>query len=241
MPHRFTVFYLRCTSRYTIEAMEILKKTEYFSALADRELDYVRARVVEKKVKRGELLFLEGEPCAGLHLIVSGRVRIFKTSAEGKEQVLALMQAGHSFNEVPLLDGGPNPASAEALEDTHVYVLSKEAMAQIIYAQPSVALAMLRIFAGRLRHLSVLVEELSFKHVTSRLAKILLEQARHSVDSHGEAPAPHRITQQELAAMVGTAREVVARALKNLEKQGAIKVARQRIVIVNAKELERLV
>ncbi|TAK30640.1 MAG: Crp/Fnr family transcriptional regulator [Chloroflexota bacterium] len=221
--------------------MDILKKTEYFSALSEPELDFVRARVVEKRVKRGELLFLEGEPCAGLHLIVSGRVRVFKTSAEGKEQVLALMQAGQSFNEVPLLDGGLNPATAEALEDTHVYVLSKESMAQIICAQPSVALAMLRIFAARLRHLSVLVEELSFKHVTSRLAKILLEQARQSSAEHGEAHAPHRVTQQELAAMVGTAREVVARALKNLEKQGVIKVARQRIVIVNPKELERLI
>jgi len=221
--------------------MEILKKTEYFSALSERELDFVRARVVEKRAKRGELLFLEGEPCAGLHLIVSGRVRIFKTSAEGKEQVLALMQAGHSFNEVPLLDGGLNPASAEAIEDTHVYMLSKDAMTQIIYAQPTVALAMLRIFAGRLRHLSLLVEELSFKHVTSRLAKILLDQVRQAPEGNGEAHAPHRITQQELAAMVGTAREVVARALKNLEKQGAIKVARQRIVIVNRKELERLI
>ena len=221
--------------------MEILKKTAYFSALSDQELDFVRARIVEKRAKRGELLFLEGEPCAGLHLIVSGRVRIFKTSAEGKEQVLALMQAGHSFNEVPLLDGGPNPASAEAIEDTHVYVLSKEAMVQIIYAQPTVALAMLRIFASRLRHLSLLVEELSFKHVTSRLAKILLDQVSQAPEGHGEPHAPHRITQQELAAMVGTAREVVARALKNLEKQGAIKVARQRIVIVNRKELERLI
>ena len=89
--------------------------------------------------------------------------------------------------------------------------------------------------------LSLLVEELSFKHVTSRLAKILLDQVRQAPEGNGEAHAPHRITQQELAAMVGTAREVVARALKNLEKQGAIKVARQRIVIVNRKELERLI
>src|SRR3989304_1035578 len=157
--------------------MEVLKRTEYFSGLSERELDFIRSRVFEKKVKRGELLFLEAEPCAGMHLVVSGRVRIFKTSAEGKEQVLAIMQAGQSFNEVPLLDGGANPASAEALEDTHVYVLSKEAMAQIIYAHPSVAMAMLRVFATRLRHLTLLVEELSFKHVTSRLAKILLDHA----------------------------------------------------------------
>ncbi len=221
--------------------MEILKNTPYFSGLTESELDFVRARVVEKRVKRGELLFLEGEPCAGLHLIVSGRVRIFKTSAEGKEQVLALVQVGQSFNEVPLLDGGLNPASAEALEDTHVYTLSKEAMDQIIDAHPSVARAMLGIFAARLRQLTLLVEELSFKHVTSRLARILLEQALQAADGHDGAHGPHRITQQELAAMVGTAREVVARALKNLEKQGAIKVARQRIVIVNRRELERLI
>src|ERR1035437_429507 len=113
---------LRCVRAmvYTGRPMEVLAKNEYFRELPPKDLALVRGRVVQKRVGRGDLLFLEGDPCAGLHIVVSARVRIFKTSSEGKEQVLTHIGPGDSFNEVSLLDGGPNPASAEAAEPSHL-------------------------------------------------------------------------------------------------------------------------
>lgn len=226
-----------------VTSVGLLKKIPYFASLEPSDLEKIKSLISEKKFHRNEIIFLEGHPCPGIHFVISGRVKIFKTSVEGKEQVLAVMEPFDSFNDVPLFDGGPNPASAQAVEPSVVYIVQKGNMLSIIHQYPSVALAVLRVFAERLRHLTLLVEDLSFRRVTSRLAKILLQYAQR----YGESPAratsvtlqsppralglKQRITQQELAAMVGTAREMISRSLKALEEEGAIKMERHKILI----------
>ena len=225
----------------TLVSIESLRTIPYFAPLAPADLERFCRLVRVRNYTKNEIIFLEGEPCEGLFLVKSGRVKIYKASEEGREQVLRIMEPGESFNEVPIFDGGPNPASAQAMEDeTTLYLVRKEDALALVQGHPEVALAVLRVFATRLRQLTFLVEELSFKHVTERLATILMLYATEPVDVREGACLKHRLTQQELAAMVGTAREVVARGLKSLERAGAIRVERQRIVIVNKQKLARI-
>jgi len=221
----------------TIE--DILRQTPYFADVSQSQLSAVARSAVERSYRRGDPVFLEGDSCEGLYVVKSGRVRVYKISPEGREQVLLVAGPGGTFNEVPVFDGGPNPASVEALEPTVLLLLPKTTLLAMVEAQPEIGRAFMRTFATRLRQLVGLVEELSFKTVTGRVARILLEQLPSSTGEGGEQ-APRRLTQREIAAMAGTAREVAGRALKALEQQGAVRIERGRIVIVDPERLARL-
>ncbi len=209
--------------------IEAVRSIPYFKGLAAEDLARIREAVSEQTFGRGEFVQQEGDEGRAMYWIREGRVRIFKTSLEGKVQVLKVMGPGDTFNEVPVFDDGPNPASAQTVEPTTLYVIGKEALRRVVRERPAVALALLAAFAGKLRHFTRLVEELSFKTVTARLANILLGLAPEG--GHAGGP-PARMSQQDLAAMAGTAREMVGRALKAFEREGAIRIERQRIVVL---------
>ena len=147
--------------------------------------------------------------------------------------MLRLIAGGHTFNDVPALDGGPNPASAAALEPSVVYVIRRADLHALIVANPEVAATVVQTLASALRHLVALVEDLSLRHVTARVAKILLDQEKASQ----EAQRVYHLTQQEMAALAGTAREVVGRALKELEQAGAIEMRQGRAVVLDRERL----
>ncbi|MDP2735443.1 MAG: Crp/Fnr family transcriptional regulator, partial [bacterium] len=215
---------------------DFLRSLPYFSSLPPADAERIERAAVERSFERGEVLFLEGEPCVGLYVVKTGTVRIFKSSPEGREQVVLVARAGDSFNDIPVFDGGPNPANATALEKTTVVIIPKEAVLSVIASCPP-AMAIIKLFAVRLRRMTTLIGDLSFRSVLSRLAKVLLEVA---VAEGGPAPA-QRLTQEEMAAMVGTVRDVIGRALRLLEKDGAIRLQRQRIVVVDPEKLKRMV
>lgn len=215
---------------------EILRQVPMFAPLAAEDLAHVAAVTVEREFARGDIILLEGDRGGALHFVRAGIVKVFKTSPEGKEQVLRLIGPGHTFNDVPALDGGPNPASAAALEPTVVYATGGAELRRLIAERPGVAQATVRALATALRHLVSVVEDLSFRHVTARVAKLLVEQDRAAA-----AGQPvHRLTQQEMAAIAGTAREMVGRALKELEAAGAISVQHGRITVLRRDRLEML-
>ncbi|MBI2953823.1 MAG: Crp/Fnr family transcriptional regulator [Chloroflexi bacterium] len=213
-----------------------LKSISLFAGLSDDLLDAIARRLITKSFNKGDIIFLEYAACEGIYFVKSGRVKVYKTSAEGKEQVLRVMGPGESFNDVPVFDGGPNPASAEAMEATTVYLIPKRDLLSLVEDNPALAMGVIRNFGSRLRHLTMLVEDLSFRHVTSRLAKVLLGHADAKAEGH-----KRRLTQQEMASMVGTAREVVGRSLKNMEEQGIIKMEGHRIVILDKQKLSQMV
>ena len=217
----------------TVE-IEFLKSVPYFSGLSPAELESISQLIFEKTAERGEVIALEGEPAEALFFVVSGAVKVFKTSAEGKEQILNIVRPEESFNDVPIFDDAPNPTSAEAMGPVVLYGLRKGAFEVILQEHPQVTLNIIKVLAERVRQLMSLVEDLSFKHVISRVAKILLEHA-----GDGAGPRP-RLTQQEMAAMAGTAREVVARSLKALEEEGTIRLDRHRIVITDREALKEM-
>ena len=216
---------------------EEMRKALLFAPLSEDDMARVAAVTVERRYERGDIITLEGDRGGALYFVRSGLVKVFKSSPGGKEQVLRLIEAGHTFNDVPALDAGPNPASAAALEPSIVYATGGAELRRLIAERPGVALATVQALAGALRHLVTLVEDLSFRHVTARVAKILIEQDASTDASGASSKATHRLTQQEMAAMAGTAREMVGRALKELEATGAIRIQRGRITVVNRERL----
>jgi CRP-like cAMP-binding protein len=214
--------------------LEFLKDILYFSGLGPVELESIRKLIFEKTVDRAETIVFEGEPAAYLYFVASGAVKVFKTSAEGKEQILSIVRPGESFNDVPVFDGGPNPTSARAMGPVLLYVVKRNDMEALLGNHPRIALNVIKVLARRVRQLVSLAEDLSFRHVISRVAKILFE---HVGGEMGYGP---RLTQQEMAAMAGTAREVVGRSLKALEEEGAIKLDRHRIIITDKEALQKI-
>ena len=217
--------------------LDILRQIPMFATLTAEDLTSVATVTRERRYTRGGVIILAGQPGGALYFVRRGLVKVYKTSDEGKEQTLRLIGPGQTFNDVPALDGGPNPASAMAMEPTVVYATSGEQLRRLIRERPGVAEATVRSLAAALRHLVTLVEDLSFRHVRARVAKILLEQEERTLS--GE-PAAHRLTQQEIAALAGTAREMVGRALKELETAGAIHSAHGRITVLNRERLQQL-
>lgn len=216
--------------------VEMLRQIPLFATLSAEDLAQVAAMTVVRHYDRGDLILLEGDLGGALHYVRSGLVKVFKTSVGGKEQVLRLIASGHTFNDVPALDGGPNPASVAAMEPSVVYVIRRAELRHLIITRPEVAEAVVQTLASALRHLVALVEDLSLRHVTARVAKILLDQ---EASSHEEQHVYH-LTQQEMAALAGSAREVVGRALKELETAGAIEMRQGRAVVLSRERLSLL-
>jgi CRP-like cAMP-binding protein len=214
--------------------LEFIRSIPYFSGLSQSELDSIRKFFSEKKAGRGEILLFEGEPAEMLYFVTAGVVKVFKTSADGKEQILQIIRPGESFNDVPVFRGGVNLASAEAMGAVVLNVIKKSDLEIILREHPEVALNIIQVLSQRVQHLVSLVEDLSFRRVTGRVAKILLE---HAGDGTSEKP---RLTQQEMAAMIGTAREMVGRSLRTLEEEGTIKMKHHRIIITDQETLRKM-
>ena len=212
-----------------------LKSIAYFTMMNATELEAIKLSFSEKTFQRGEVILLEGNLSDTLFFVAAGAVKVFKTSAQGKEQILSIARPGEALNDVPIFDGGMNPASAQALGPVTLYGLKKDKLQSIMRQYPQIALNTSKVLAGRMRQLVNLVEDLSFRHVLGRVTKILLT---HADDGTG---TNDHLTQQEMAAIAGTAREVVARSLKSLEEQGYIRLERHRIVITNKQSLEEIV
>ena len=210
----------------------VLEKTALLSSLSREELQTLAARTVRKLFGAGELLFSEGEPCNGLNIIARGRVRIFKTSVNGREQVLAVNEPGESVAELPVFDGGPYPASGVAIEDTEIAFISRRDFNAYCIEHPEVALKMLSVVGGRLRRLVGIIEELSFTTIRQRLIALLVKIAQNEGKKTERGIEVHLpATHQELANQLGTVRELISRNLMRLQAEGLLDVDARLIVI----------
>jgi CRP/FNR family transcriptional regulator, cyclic AMP receptor protein len=200
----------------------------FFAALAQDDLEALSKVMVERSYPAGQIVLLEGAASSVLYVVARGRLKLYKTSLRGREQVLRLLRPGDTFNEVAVFDEEPNPSSAQAIEPCTLYLLRRRDLLRLVAERPGIALTVTRTFARRLREALALVEDLAFRDVASRLARILLE---------GSDP---RLTQELLAAMAGSRREVIGRALKTFSQEGAVKVERGRIHVLDRAVLKRL-
>ena len=217
----------------------LLKSVSIFSGLNEPELAFLTARVVQRKYGAGELIFGEGEPCSGLYVVESGSVRIFKSSAGGREQVLSIDGPGSSIAELPVFDGGNYPASAQSITASTLLFFSKQDFQLLCIQHPEVALKVLRVVGGRLRRLVGIIEELSFTTVRHRLAALLVRLAKAEGARSGTAAEfTLPVNNNELAAQIGTVRELVSRNLSRLQAEGLIEIDGRIIRVPDVKKLE---
>jgi len=202
----------------------MLRYVSYFKGLSETDLAAVNNHVFEKKAARGDIIVFESEPSDAIYYVNEGVVKAYKTSADGKEQILRIIRPGDTFNDVPIL-GGVNLATAEAMSPVVLYGIKKKDVEAMTHDYPQIAKNIIRVLSQRVEEMVDLIEDFSFRRVNGRVAKILLENA-----GNGGKP---RLTQQEMAAMIGTAREMVGRSFKSLEAEGAIRLEHSRIVIAN--------
>ncbi len=210
----------------------LLRKIALFSQLTDETLVRLAQCIIQRNYTRSELILLESDPSRSAYFIAAGEVQIFHLSIGGREQILLNLKAGESFNTVPLFnDESLNRASARALTDSSLYLLRKEDFLQLVSTCPDLAQAMLKDFAAKLTRLTGLVEQLSLHSIRGRLARFLIEQA-----NRGE-PAG-RWTQDEMAAHLGTVRDVIGRTLRSFEDAGLIRRTRSHVQLLDRPGLE---
>ncbi len=214
--------------------IEFLQASPYFSGMTEPEFESIADLFYHKIIGKGEIITFEGDPGEALYFVISGAVKCFKVSKEGKEQILQIVLPGESFNDVAVFDGGSNPTSTEAMSMVNCYVITRQDMQIIFEKHPELIANIVKVLSKKIRHLLELVEDLSFRQVISRIARILLEYA------NGAGPK-QKLTQQEMAAMAGTAREVVGRSLKTLQEEGLIRMERNRLVIADKTGLAQMV
>jgi CRP/FNR family transcriptional regulator len=213
---------------------QALRNNSYFSTLENEVLDELSLGMRLERFERGEVLFWEGDPCAGLYIIRGGSVKLFKTSLHGRELIIRVIEEGTTFNEVPVFDRGQNPVNAAALEESEIWVVEADAIQSAMSRHPGMCRAVVLNLTQNLRMLVGLVEELSFFQVTNRLARLISQLPPDQLTGSTN----QRITQDQLAARLGTVREVVARSLRELERSGAIRVSRRGILILDADILQ---
>jgi CRP/FNR family cyclic AMP-dependent transcriptional regulator len=221
------------------DSAQVLSKVPIFSELTPAQLSFLVQRAVPHRHAPGELIFSEGDPCAGLYVVESGHIRIFKSSSAGREQVLSIDGPGSSVAELPVFDGGPYPASALAIDDATLLLFRKQDFHALCLAHPEVALKVLRVVGARLRRLVGIIEELSFTTVRRRLAAFLFRLAQREGKPTAEGieltlPAGN----QEVAAQIGTVRELVSRNLSRLQQEGILKVDGRSVVVRDLAALE---
>jgi CRP/FNR family transcriptional regulator, cyclic AMP receptor protein len=209
------------------QRMELLRGNEYFDTMPDSLLEQICGHMQLREYERGEVFFWEGDPCDGLYVIMQGSAKIYRLSPQGRQYIVRVLQEGDTFAEVPAFDGGTNPVNVEALETCSVWVIDSETLRGLVLAHPQFAQKVLENFGRMLRGMVRQVSEMAFYQVTHRLARLINELPP---DEMGTASL---MTQEQMAARLGTVREVVARSLKELERSGAIQVENRRIRIVD--------
>lgn len=220
----------------------LLHDIPLFAELDDAALRQLAERCVTKTVPPGHVLFATGEECRGLYMVQTGRVRVYRTDPAGREQVLHTEGPGRTVAELPIFDGGPYPASAVTIDECQLAFLPRAAFEFLYRNQPDIAHAVIRALGRRLRHLVHLTETLAFRDVAARLAMLLAGYAERGGTA---TPAGVEIeldrTQEELAHEIGTARESVSRAMKQLRRKGLIEpLDRNRLLIPDLQRLRAL-
>lgn len=218
------------------ETRALIAGVPYFQALDDEGLKSVVDEIIVRHYSPDQIIFLEGEAGRGLHLVVEGLGKIYHLSAEGREHVLHLLNPGDFCNEVSAVDGGMNPANLSAVEETTVWVVTKEAMDRLRKQHPELNDVIIYNLAQHCRHLVKRIYTVSFLSVTGRLASFLLREGRNTLMLDR-----HQWPQDDIAAHLGTVREMVARSFRELEQADLIVFDRHQVKILDWAGLEALV
>ena len=222
-----------------LDPVETLRRVAFFAVLPADELSVLASHCVARRLGKDEMLVAEGDPCDGLFVVQSGAIKLFKMAENGREQVLVIERAGSTVGELAIFAGGNFPASAAAVEDSTLLFLPKKEFLDLCRRSSEVALAVIRTLAWRFRYLADLVEELSLKEVSHRLARFLRERAlRLGVRTRRGLEFPLEETNQQIGAEIGTVRDLVSRNLRRFVDRGIIRLERRKVIVLDMAELE---
>lgn len=219
-----------------MQRTDTMKAVPLFEGLSDRQLESLSRAFPRRSYGAGETIFRDGEPAEGFYILLSGRLKIYKLSMEGKEQILHIIEAGEPFAEVALFSETTFPAYAEAIRESEVMFFSRKAFQQLVRDDPSIIMNMLAILSQRLKYFTRLVEDLSLKEVPQRLAAYLLFLA----DREGSRQVSLGISKGQLASLLGTIPETLSRITAKMAGQGLIAMQGRRITVVDRNGLQAL-
>jgi CRP-like cAMP-binding protein len=220
-----------------LDLTEVLRKASLFEGLDEAHLLEVISRARRKRLEGNQTLFLEGDKAQGLYMVIQGRVKVFKMSPKGREQTLMIMGPGEPVGEVAVLSGEAYPASAETLEPSETLYIPRQAFLDLVTREPEVAMRLLAALSARLRSFASLIEDLSLRDVSERLAAHLLSLA---TEGSSEQTIDLKVSKTQLSAAVGTVPETLSRAFQQLSRAGAVETSGRRVHIKDRAILERL-
>jgi len=219
------------------EILPIISNTPLFSGLPADQLGNIAQIALDRHFKKGEIIFSEGDEGEGFFIVTEGKVKIFKVSSDGKEQILHIFGPGEPFGEVPVFSGQAFPANAEAIAESRLLFFPRAAFVELVTANPSLALNMLAVLSMRLRQFTVQIESLSLKEVPNRLAAYLIYLA----DEQGKQDAVRlNISKGQLASILGTIPETLSRTFAKMAGRNMIEVHGRDIRLISREELEEL-
>ncbi len=219
---------------------DVLRRAPLFAALDDEAAAALRTSMTEVTLNRGESVFHEGDPGDRLYVVVEGKIKLGRTSNDGRENLLAVLGPGEMFGELSLFDPGPRTATATALTESKLLGLGHEDLRPWLTGRPEVAEALLRAIARRLRRTNETMADLVFSDVPGRVAKALLDLSkRFGVPSDEGIHVAHDLTQEELAQLVGASRETVNKALADFASRGWIRLEARAVVLLDTERLAR--
>jgi len=226
-----------CEKERMDKSLAIISAIPFFSGLSREQLADVGRIAVEKRFRKGEIIFSEGDEGDGFYLVIDGRVKVFKLSADGKEHILHVFAAGHPFGEVPVFAGEQFPANAAAIADTRAMFFPRSAFLALIAKNPLLAMKMLSDLSHKLRQFTSQIENLSLKEIPSRLASYLLYLAGEQSQAD---QVDLNISKGQLAGLIGTIPETLSRIFAKLSNQGLIKVAGRKMFLLDPVGLQEL-
>ena len=219
----------------SLSNVEFVRSSPYFAGLDDDVLQSIGRLMVERTVGKNEIIWLEQAPANAVYFVVSGQIKLFKMSTDGREQIVRLARPGDSFGHTGIFNGGSNPESAQAMIPSVLWGLAKSDLEVLLWDHKRLALNTIRAMAIEMHHYMSLVEDLSLRRVRGRLTRLLL---KHS--SEGVFDESLVLSQGDIAAMTGTVREVCGKSLKVLEENGIIKSSRHQIIIKDIDTLKMM-
>ena len=222
-------------------SIELLRHCPLFAGLKEEDLKRIRNIAFLKQIKKKEILFSDGQEARGFYVILSGRVKLFKVSPEGKEQILHIVGAPDAFAEAALFLEGTYPAFAEAMTDCQLLFFPRKDFVQLIEKNPQLSINMIVTLSHYLKRFASLIEELSLKEVSSRIAKYLVDLSMKS-SKEGRSPKEVELdlSKTQLALKLGTISETLSRTLAKMKAKKIIDVKKNKIVILNREALEEL-
>lgn len=216
-----------------------VKKIPIFTELAEEQQKRLAQVIIERQYRKSQIVFGEGDPGEALFFLKSGKIKLTKTTEDGREQILAFRSPGEVFAEVVLFDGGNYPATAEVIEDAQIGIIRNKDIERIMLENVDIAISLIRIMSKRLRQAQTSLKDIALKDVYGRLASILLKlAAEYGEERNGSIKINLSLTHQDLANMIGTSRESVNRVISEWRKEGVIDAQRGEITLIKPQKLK---